>query len=211
MENRTLPPSTSDNGKTSDVPDRKMQEEESTTIMLGEAKKTKESADAGGEAGVSEHREEAPTKTTVEKRHRSSDDESPRISPVKPKRVGLTDDANEIARHYNSRLDQGHHDRLESRIIRLRNFNNWIKAVLINEFVKPNDLVMDLACGKGGDFKKWTEGRVRHVTAIDIAGNSIEDAKTRYNKARHRYSIDFHVFDAFHVHSQHGLLTSCSY
>ena len=163
--------------------------------------KTKESADTDRETGVAEYRERAPTRTTDKKRHWSTADESTRKSAVKSNRVGLTDDANEIARHYNSRIDQGHHDRLESRIIRLRNFNNWIKAVLINEFVRPNDLVMDLACGKGGDFKKWTEGRVKHVTAIDIAENSIEDAKARYNKARPRYSIDFHVFDAFHVHS----------
>ena len=88
-----------------------------------------------------------------------------------------------VAEHYNSKEGGDLAARTQSRIYYLRNFNNWIKSVLINETVqhrlrRRRDAgersrrplaVLDLGCGRGGDILKWKKARVGRVTFVDIA------------------------------------------
>ncbi|XP_003747248.1 mRNA cap guanine-N7 methyltransferase [Galendromus occidentalis] len=112
-----------------------------------------------------------------------------------------------VAEHYNNREDEGREGRKESRILHLRNFNNWVKSMLIKDFVKrakdnPYKMrgpfrVLDIGSGKGGDLMKWQKGNIQHLVSADIAEVSLEQAKDRYmdNKARaDRQGLD--IFDA---------------
>ena len=48
----------------------------------------------------------------------------------------------------------------------MRNFNNWVKSVLIRihlDEIGPNADVLDLCCGKGGDLLKWKEGGISYL------------------------------------------------
>uniref|UniRef100_A0A8R1TXK1 mRNA cap guanine-N(7) methyltransferase n=1 Tax=Onchocerca volvulus TaxID=6282 RepID=A0A8R1TXK1_ONCVO len=116
----------------------------------------------------------------------------------------------QVADHYNAVRQEGVVERTSSRIFYLRNFNNWIKSMLIAEFLTrlqmegcPKATVLDLCCGKGGDFLKWRVGNVAHVVATDIASVSLEQCEKRYNdmKARENqrrpiFSAEFIVADA---------------
>ena len=71
-----------------------------------------------------------------------------------------------VAGHYNNLEESGLNVRNQSRILHMRNFNNWIKSHLIQRHINairtnfPNDqrlAVIDLGCGKGGDLLKWTK------------------------------------------------------
>ncbi|XP_050425646.1 mRNA cap guanine-N7 methyltransferase [Adelges cooleyi] len=102
-----------------------------------------------------------------------------------------------IVRHY----DNGENDlsaRNESRILYLRNFNNWVKSTLIKETASifNEDLhggklnVLDLACGKGGDLNKWRNTScMENLVAVDISPGSIANCQSRYEdmKKRNRY------------------------
>uniref|UniRef100_A0A915Q2I9 mRNA cap guanine-N(7) methyltransferase n=1 Tax=Setaria digitata TaxID=48799 RepID=A0A915Q2I9_9BILA len=118
--------------------------------------------------------------------------------------------AAQVADHYNAVPQRGIAERTASRIFYLRNFNNWIKSMLIAEFLErlqtedcPKATVLDLCCGKGGDFLKWRIGNVAHVVAADIASVSLEQCKKRYkdmkareNQRRPLFSAEFIVADA---------------
>ena len=80
----------------------------------------------------------------------------------------------------NSRPDVGVVQRQESPIIGLKNFNNWVKSILISRFAHPALLksthvqarakgkVLDMGCGKGGDITKWSKAKIRELLAVGV-------------------------------------------
>ena len=62
--------------------------------------------------------------------------------------------------------------------------------------VSIGDTVFDMASGKGGDLNKWSSRRVRHVTFADVASESVQQSRERYEE-RHKskFSASFHVGD----------------
>ncbi|XP_076291863.1 RNA guanine-7 methyltransferase [Lasioglossum baleicum] len=107
------------------------------------------------------------------------------------------DHAKLVAKHYNSIEDKGLSSRNQSRILYMRNFNNWIKGMLISEYFNKQDKVhgsslrvLDICCGKGGDLMKWMKANVRHVICADLAETSIEQCQHRYNEILNRSSND---------------------
>jgi len=60
--------------------------------------------------------------------------------------------------------------------IALRNFHNlYVKKKLILSVSKKNDILIDYACGKGGDIPKWIEAKLSFVFGIDISKDNIEN------------------------------------
>lgn len=85
-----------------------------------------------------------------------------------------------VAAHYNELQEVGLEKRSQSRIFYLRNFNNWMKSVLIGEFLekvrqrkKRNITVLDLGCGKGGDLLKWKKGRIDKLVCTGKRDNDM--------------------------------------
>ncbi|THH03787.1 hypothetical protein EW146_g10343 [Bondarzewia mesenterica] len=129
-------------------------------------------------------------------------------------RVKRSKDVGLVVDHYNARPEVGVQQRRESPIIGLRNFNNWIKSVLITRFAHPalqaspfgRGKVLDMGCGKGGDLSKWSKARVREYvgvggsrTGLDIAAISVEQARGRYEGMTRgpRFEATFAALDCF--------------
>uniref|UniRef100_A0A183BND1 mRNA cap guanine-N(7) methyltransferase n=1 Tax=Globodera pallida TaxID=36090 RepID=A0A183BND1_GLOPA len=99
-----------------------------------------------------------------------------------------------VASHYNALPETGIRLRNDSRILHLRNFNNWLKSMLIAEFLERlsaegcdgGATVLDLCCGKGGDLRKWRIGGIREIVMTDIAEVSLNDARERFHRMRDR-------------------------
>lgn len=122
-----------------------------------------------------------------------------------------------VAEHYNAVPERGREWRsTESQIKGLRSVNNWIKSTLIQRFSRPDNmppngeiLVLDMACGKGGDLGKYQKAPVvpSLYVGIDIADVSVQQARQRFEddqRQRHRrgqrgpqMQAEFHVLDAF--------------
>ncbi|EPY79369.1 RNA (guanine-7-) methyltransferase-like protein [Camelus ferus] len=108
-----------------------------------------------------------------------------------------------VAAHYNELQEVGLEKRSQSRIFYLRNFNNWMKSVLIGEFLekvrqkKKRDItVLDLGCGKGGDLLKWKKGRIDKLVCTDIADVSVKQCQQRYEDMRSRCRDSEYIFNA---------------
>lgn len=118
-----------------------------------------------------------------------------------------------VRQHYNEREERGREARQESRIFRLRKFNNWIKSVLIAKFIPERTeeeieeerglFVLDIGCGKGGDLGKWQkQSQVQGYVGVDIAEVSVMHAEQRAAELRgRRLSTRFFAMDCFVVSS----------
>ncbi|CDW57807.1 mRNA cap guanine N7 methyltransferase [Trichuris trichiura] len=103
-----------------------------------------------------------------------------------------------VAEHYNKLPQRSLQERSQSRIFYLRNLNNWIKSMTIQDAInrirrEGNSsfiCVLDLCCGKGGDLLKWKSGRIGYLVCADIAGVSVEQCKGRFNDLVERASYD---------------------
>lgn len=92
-------------------------------------------------------------------------------------------DAGEVAKHYNARPIENLRSRRNSPIIRLRQFNNWLKSVLIDLHTRPGNAALDLCCGKGGDLHKWLTVGCTTYVGCDIARVSVGVAADRWNES----------------------------
>lgn len=110
-------------------------------------------------------------------------------------------DVNTIIRsHYNQRTYQSKFqgNRTKSPIIKLRNFNNIIKYILIGEYCKKVEgdnapfRLLDLCCGKGGDLNKMEFIKLDEYIGIDISDGSIREAFSRYEKNKVHFKSHFH-------------------
>jgi hypothetical protein len=106
--------------------------------------------------------------------------------PDGPPPAKRSKDVSLIAGHYNARPEVGKGAREASPIIGLKNFNNWVKSVLILRFAHPalsespagrvggappgfkakGGKVLDLGCGKGGDLSKWQRAPVMEYVGV---------------------------------------------
>jgi len=136
----------------------------------------------------------------LSKRKRDASDEADDQPPAKK----LAGDVRVIAEHYNARPEVGVVQRGGSPIIGLKNFNNWVKSVLITRFAHPvlaasprnpfssgpgrgrggTGKVLDMGCGKGGDITKWAKAKVGELYGVDIASVSVDQARQRWQQMR---------------------------
>ncbi|TRY99015.1 hypothetical protein DNTS_024567 [Danionella cerebrum] len=134
--------------------------------------------------------EVSQSSSSAVKRRLEEDDEE-----VSPRKKLITEESlhsEKVATHYNKLKECGLAERNKSRIVYMRNFNNWLKSVLIAEILdkvrqrRREINVLDLGCGKGGDLLKWKKGRIDKLVCADIAAVSIEQCQQRYNDLRRR-------------------------
>jgi mRNA (guanine-N7-)-methyltransferase len=109
-----------------------------------------------------------------------------------------------VTQHYNSVPERGREWRkTDSTIKGLRNYNNWVKSVLIIKHApkQPGFNILDIGCGKGGDLGKWQHQKPKLYVGLDPADVSIQQASDRYNgmrrKNRRLFDAEFAVKDCF--------------
>jgi hypothetical protein len=58
----------------------------------------------------------------------------------------------------------------------LRDFHNlFVKKILIRNASRNGNILIDFACGQGGDLPKWIAANLSFVFGIDIMKNNIEN------------------------------------
>jgi mRNA (guanine-N7-)-methyltransferase len=80
-----------------------------------------------------------------------------------------------VSAHYDEKRQSSIAERKKSRIFKLKAFNNWIKAVLINKYVGQSDRCVDMCCGTGGDLKKWNTAKIISPVSVQQCGQRLRD------------------------------------
>uniref|UniRef100_A0A3Q3WX30 mRNA (guanine-N(7))-methyltransferase n=1 Tax=Mola mola TaxID=94237 RepID=A0A3Q3WX30_MOLML len=137
-----------------------------------------------------------PSSVSFIKRTLEEEDDSPSKKLVDHQSV-------KVASHYNNLQEVGLAARSRSRIFFMRNFNNWLKSVLIGEILEEvratgarHVSVLDLGCGKGGDLLKWRRGGISHLVCADIAAVSVEQCQSRYDDMKRRSHGNERIYSA---------------
>ncbi|XP_074543807.1 mRNA cap guanine-N(7) methyltransferase [Halichoeres trimaculatus] len=159
-----------------------------TTRKGGEVRKEGEEQKEG---------EDERKETSLKRKHEEGEEDT---SPVKRQ---VTDHGQKVASHYNSLQEVGLAARSRSRIFFMRNFNNWLKSVLIGEILErvrkagsQQVSVLDLGCGKGGDLLKWRRGGINHLVCADLAEVSVEQCQIRYDDMKKKSHFNEKIFSA---------------
>ncbi|OBA27385.1 guanine-N(7)-methyltransferase [Hanseniaspora valbyensis NRRL Y-1626] len=99
---------------------------------------------------------------------------------------------NLVINHYNERtnITMGE-KRHMSPIIKLKNFNNVIKYILISKYTKQQGVVLELACGKGGDLIKYGRNNISQWIGFDISEQSISEAKRRFLTMKRKHQLNY--------------------
>ena len=89
----------------------------------------------------------------------------------------------------------------------MRDFHNlFVKKLLIKSVANKGDSLIDVACGKGGDFSKWINAQLAFVFGIDISKDNLENkldgACARYLNYRKKFK---HIPYALFVNGNSGL------
>jgi SAM-dependent methyltransferase len=76
----------------------------------------------------------------------------------------------------------------------LRDFHNlYVKSRLIKSVAKPGMTLIDLAVGKGGDWPKWIDAKLKFVFGVDLSRDNIQNrldgAYARYLNNKKRYNV----------------------
>lgn len=79
----------------------------------------------------------------------------------------------------------------------LRRINNFIKACILRKYIKKNDVVLDIGCGKGGDLQKYQKLKIKKYVGIDVSKKSIEEAIQRVKNLKPSFITQFCVKDAY--------------
>jgi mRNA (guanine-N7-)-methyltransferase len=126
---------------------------------------------------------------------------SPDVSNHKKRKSNEND---VVYQHYDGIKNQNEGDRKKSETYDLRIYNNWIKSVLISNYLKKIETkkksILDICCGKGGDLKKWKISKVFSVTFVDLVPKSIDDAKERYKRLS-KYERPNAIFISSNAHT----------
>ena len=86
-------------------------------------------------------------------------------------------------------------------IIYLKKIHNIIKKKIINEYINDNDYnILDVGCGKGGDFNKYK--KYKYITFLEKDDNNISEFMDRYDiksKRNPDYEIVNNSFEDFKI------------
>jgi len=61
---------------------------------------------------------------------------------------------------------------------RIRKHHNALKFKLIGKYTRPDDLVLDVGCGRGGDLKKWNK-YTQNLHMVEPDKDALEEARRR--------------------------------
>src|SRR5690349_17746348 len=86
----------------------------------------------------------------------------------------------DVKKHYDEKTTYSLHEKREtSKILNIRNINNAVKQYLFGN-LGPDDRVLDLCIGRGGDLHKYFHANIKLLAGADISSKCIDECANRY-------------------------------
>src|SRR3989344_2695002 len=73
----------------------------------------------------------------------------------------------------------------------IKRFHNEIKYVLYHKYTRNASCILELSCGRANDLHKWIQNNIKHVVAVDIDQDAINEGIVRYNNTKTKTKVDF--------------------
>ncbi|GAM24334.1 hypothetical protein SAMD00019534_075090 [Acytostelium subglobosum LB1] len=79
----------------------------------------------------------------------------------------------------------------DSKILYMRNINNWVKSIMIQLHTRANDRVLDVCGGKLGDLLKWIKQNIGRLYVADISLEALKAGMSRINEKMRKQGLYF--------------------
>ena len=88
------------------------------------------------------------------------------------------------AEHYDSLTVPTLAERASGQTYHLKKLHNEFKRKVIEEHARSANMLIDIACGRGGDLNKWQAAGVKAVFGVDVSGTQIAEARRRAERCQ---------------------------
>lgn len=87
-------------------------------------------------------------------------------------------------------------------LVTMRKFHNRVKEEMLRAYLRPDDIIIDIGSGRGGDINKWRDLKLKKIYAIEPNLDNSEELERRYTSEKSNLKIKMSDVEILNIGAQ---------